>query len=83
LVDLSSVVEEASWPRARAKKLIGGEDSGLTTTVEFNHVTLEASLDVGEAVGVSNLTMAHLLALAMFTCRTHNSGEGDPAILVR
>jgi hypothetical protein len=48
---------ESLWPRARAEELIGGEESGLNTTVKFNWLAREALPGDAEAVRTRNSKM--------------------------
>jgi hypothetical protein len=52
---------ESLWPRAGAEELIASEESGLSTTVEFNWSVREALPGDAEAVRMRNLKMVQWL----------------------
>jgi hypothetical protein len=70
---------ELVGPRAKAGKLVGGEDSSLTTAAWFNPVSWGAPREAREVIGASNWKMVYLVARSTCDCGWPKSGEGDPA----
>lgn len=59
-VVLSLEVVGGVLARTEVEGVVGSEESGLTTALEFNQVVQRASLDAGEALGTGNWIMALL-----------------------
>jgi hypothetical protein len=70
---------ESLWPCAGAEELVGGEESSLNTTVEFNWSVREALPGDAEAVHPRNLKMVQWLTRSTLSGERRKSGEGGLA----
>jgi hypothetical protein len=62
-----------------AEELVGGEESGLNTAVEFNWSVQEALPGDAEVVRTRNLKMVQWLTWSTLSGGRRKSGEGDSA----
>jgi hypothetical protein len=74
---------ELVGPRSQAGKLVGDEDSSLTTAGKLSPVSQGASQEVKEVVGANNWKMVYLVARSTRGGGWSMSSEGDPAAPVR